>query len=454
MCPLSLGGRGGGRSILSLVVVALAVCALLVLATILREEETLQEISEQFVSNETTISIMTHHHVSSTAATIQNNYTWSPRPWKVWNDTAYPWCILPDDDDDDDDDDDTNNSQRGSNAGAGLYLVKIPKAGSSTAAGLTYQLATNVAARKKASSERKRSSTRICQIEARHGKRHTHRQQPYFLWAQIRHPASRAVSSYYFNQVSRAGKTPTYRAFVNWAQSNQGKQLDLMASRSWKNKNNNNHTTTRIKNLQEPPAPRFPVMGRSARKTTLEQVISMIEKDILNDEFQFVGILERLDESLVVMKMLFGFTQADMIILPSKLSGDYDGGASEQGCVKILKATPTAEMQRYLATEYCHPDNFNYDCVLYDMMNQTLDATIDALGRDRVIAQVKVHRHLQALAEEKCQDEAVFPCTKDGETQFSASAKSCYEKDWGCGHACVARVLKEDYDDTKEPSYR
>ena len=342
-------------------------------------------------------------------------------PWKQVLDPTYPWCIP----------DDEGSSPSHFLSGPGLYLVKIPKAGSSTAAGITHQLAHKIAQRKGYSQQHH------CRVEAHHGSRHAFREPPYFLWSMIRRPADRALSWYYFSKVSREGRAPSYGNLLVYGQRTKGEQLHQLASTSSGLMKNENNTKS------SPPKPRYTVTmtGRHHNNTTQAQVLEMIQNDIL-DQFQFIGILERLEESLVVMRLLlFGFDATDMIVLPSKLSGGYDGGGSEHGCVYIQTATPTPSMTEYLQDEsYCLD---NYDCMLYDILNQTLDATIDMLGRKTVEEGVQLHRRLQSIAEEQCLEEAVFPCSKNGTRQYEASTKSCYQNDWGCGHECVQRVLAD-----------
>jgi hypothetical protein len=74
--------------------------------------------------------------------------------------------------------------------------------------------------------------------------------------------------------------------------------------------------------------------------------------------------------------------------------------------------------------------------------NNSLDMTIDALGRERVEKELKKHRMLQKMAEEHCQAVAAFPCSHEGTPQAKASIESCYEEDCGCGYKCVQDVMQ------------
>jgi hypothetical protein len=155
----------------------------------------------------------------------------------------------------------------------------------------------------------------------------------------------------------------------------------------------------------------------------------------------FAAVVERMDESLVVMKLLFDLDDGDIVVLASKKSGGYDDGKSKHGCVMVQKAFTTPEVDEFIRTNFTQD---NYDYLLYAAVNRSLDLTIDALGRERVQEQVRKYRTLKHLAETSCQDEVVFPCSDDGTRQIEASLDSCYWNDAGCGHSCVDRVI-EDY---------
>jgi hypothetical protein len=61
--------------------------------------------------------------------------------------------------------------------------------------------------------------------------------------------------------------------------------------------------------------------------TTLLQLVMEII-----DQFDFIALVERMDESLVVMKLLFGLEDKDMIVLSAKSSGGYDDGKLADKC--------------------------------------------------------------------------------------------------------------------------
>ena len=169
-----------------------------------------------------------------------------------------------------------------------------------------------------------------------------------------------------------------------------------------------------------------------------ENVLEMLRKDIL-DSYHFIAVAERMDESLVVMRLLFDFDPTDMIVLSSKTHGGYDGGRYKNTCNKIQSSFTFPEVDDYIDNEYMPS---NYDFFLYELANRTLDLTIDALGRDVVEREVSFHRELQQIANEQCQSSAIFPCSANGTLQIEASEANCFDGDLGCGHKCIQQVLE------------
>jgi hypothetical protein len=88
-----------------------------------------------------------------------------------------------------------------------------------------------------------------------------------------------------------------------------------------------------------------------------------------------------MDESLVLIKMLFELDDRDMIVLPSKTSGGYDDGRFQDTCFKVQKAFTAPAVDDSLDTNFTE-DNFDY--LLYAAVDRSLDLTIDAFGREKV----------------------------------------------------------------------
>jgi hypothetical protein len=146
-----------------------------------------------------------------------------------------------------------------------------------------------------------------------------------------------------------------------------------------------------------------------------------------------------MDESLVVMKLLFHLEDEDMITLSSKRVGGFDDGGHRNRCYKIQKSFTFPEVDTFIANGF---QVKNYDYFLYAVANRTLDLTIDELGRKRVEDELTKHKMLQRLTEDHCNETTVVPCTKDGPPN-KESETSCFFGDIGCGHKCVQQTLKK-----------
>jgi hypothetical protein len=339
------------------------------------------------------------------------------RPFPPWKGEKYSWCLLEPGGNNKDDEEDDN---------LGLVFVKNPKAASSTGAGINKRIARHAAAAMKKLAAAAQNTTTTdttnatnsrCKQFSKHGawyrkKKHT------LLWTNVRDPAKKSVSRFFHFEVSRRGENPTTQNMLPYLQAQKGFQVNYIRTGKQYKKNESN-------------------------KTTL-QFVQIIKKEIFK-AFDFIALVERMDESLVVMKLLFDLEDKDMIVLSAKSSGGYDDGMFESQCFLIQKAFTTPEVDEYLATDF-KVDNADY--LLYAAANRSLDLTIDALGRKRVEHDVRKHRVLQKLAEEKCLAQAVFPCSANGTRQTELSALDCYEgdADGGCGYRCVDRIIQKYYE--------
>jgi hypothetical protein len=158
-----------------------------------------------------------------------------------------------------------------------------------------------------------------------------------------------------------------------------------------------------------------------------EETVVRQMRDNIMKEYNFIGIVERMEESLAVLVLLLRLEPADVVVLSAKRAGGYDDGEGEYGkCVKIAKQPPhsrrSAKVLEYLYHEHAKS---NADFLLYDAVNQSLDKTIESLGAKNVQKTINQIRELQKLAEERCQDKAFFPCSNEGVFQAKLAKESC-----------------------------
>jgi hypothetical protein len=335
---------------------------------------------------------------------------------RVWAPKNSAWCrpeVTP-----------TNSTtlSPGENA-EGMIYVKSYKASSSTCEGIALNIAHHMARRKYGDSSQK------CIAYTRHEfankKRHARRApDSSLLWSFVRHPQKRDMSHIFHFKIGRNQL---------FAQNDSQAIIDVMKT-SLKGFQTRYLVPDR-RNRDSVYKEKWP--RRSLRKHPEKLMLYL--KQSLMENYDFLGLTERMEESLAVMVLLWGLELSDVIVLSSKRSGGYDAGGRHKRCTKIPKAVTTPAIEEYLSTE--HPIE-NVDYLLYHVANESLDLTIQSLGVEKVQKMVESIQELRKVVDENCQTDAMFPCSLEGVYQPDAAKSSCYVQDAGCGHKCVDHVLQ------------
>ena len=103
-------------------------------------------------------------------------------------------------------------------------------------------------------------------------------------------------------------------------------------------------------------------------------------------KFDFIGLLERLDESLVALQLVLGLKTMDIVHTKSKQSGSYvlvkSRANNFKGECNLIPKTVSVSpgVGAYLGGREWDTNNRG-DTLLYDAANRSLDRTIDAIGR-------------------------------------------------------------------------
>lgn len=333
----------------------------------------------------------------------------------------------------------------------GLIYVKndnIASASSTMGAGVTLQIAHNVAKRKFYSDS---SSTRTtssygdssnrnngmaaprCPSEIRHHYSYDIRNDPTqsFLWTTVRHQYKKSRT-----------------------------QVDLLA------------TTTN----NDPQKALRPEHHNDTATTAEEEavIVDWMDRYVMS-QYNFMAVEERMSESMVVLKYLLGVDWQDVVVLlPSQQSSSSSSGStwwfldnrhnSPSSSTRTTPRCVPSAIQRpftttppvideYLASSastgggggFVEQGRGNWDFYLYAAANRSLDRTIDALGRPRIEQGVQHLKRLQTVAKDKCLSRAYFPCSPNGTVQIEASVQSCYAEHLGCGYSCVHAVLADDF---------
>ena len=316
------------------------------------------------------------------------------RVFPVWNrsTTPYSWC----------------HTQEETNSG--ILFVKLNKCASSTGMGVSLRIADTLGRRLLGN-----NNNSHCVIRYRHGWAGTGDRQYLsrkadrsVLWSMLRHPAPRVLSDYFFYQASRRSKNVTEESILKYIRDDRFKKhyVDYL----------------RLKQFM----------------TREEEIGHLVQN------YDFLAVSERMGESLVVLSMILKVPLADVIVLPSKQAGGYDDGRSRRGCVKLKQKWTTSKIDEYLEGGFLK-DNFDY--LLYQAANTSLDRTIDALGRNEVAAGVKLYRELLQKNDRVCRQQAIFPCPISAPNHTYLSQQDCYFSDAGCGHKCTDGALRTESKD-------
>jgi hypothetical protein len=326
----------------------------------------------------------------------------------------------------------------------GLLMVKIPKAATSTVSGAAYRIARNFPKHHAHSIQNSNdpviaaggmNSTMPCDVGCKHipnykaGQKFGHRnKEKSFLLTSVRDPAKRAISRVFFGEVSQNKKEPTDENVLHGLEVTSshlgavspgkgGFQLaylalhDIREGSAWKK--------------NEPTE----VFDPEAIHKNVQSVI---------DDYDFIVVVERLHESLVAWQLLLGLDVTDILYLSSKKSGGYwyrDHNAHKE-CVALQPTFVTPRVAEYLSSDEWYAKNYG-DYILSEAASQSLDLTIDELGKERFDKALKEYLAVKAHADEKCAHTAIFPCSEDGVRQPKLARTNCYKGDQGCGYPCL-----------------
>jgi hypothetical protein len=315
----------------------------------------------------------------------------------------------------------------------GLIFAKVHKAASSTMAGIAARIAQRNAMTVA-------NGTETIRIPCKSAHRHSRSMERYrtrdlarsFLFGIVRDPTQRALS-YIFYRISNRNIAVTDKNLLTLLKNNTSH--DQLRARTERD------AGYQVGYLSTRPLPVRPLWDEKNPEMVAHlSIIQSRIKDVI-DDYDFLLITERLDESLVVLQILLDLHPGDILyVRASKQSGQYS--AVKNRCHRLVSIEPSAVVKDFLDSPEWYARNYG-DFLLYRAANRSLDATIDRLGRERFNKALEHFRKLLAFSQEQCQREAVFPCSSEGKYQPQLSKKNCYELDWGCGYPCLDRLLSD-----------
>jgi Sulfotransferase family len=329
----------------------------------------------------------------------------------------------------------------------GLLLVKVPKAASSTSAGVALRIS-------------HRLQCHNVQWMHRRAVEYSDRDKnASFIFTTVRDPSSRAVSSIFFHIVSRidfsGGSNQTSTSGggmeVAAAAAGVGDALVLKALKA----NTGDHYGAisagqggfqlRYTSFQDIPEHSAWNPDHLAQVLDPQQVERRVQETLA--EYSFVIVTERMDESLVCLALLMGVDVGTVLVTSSKVAGSRyhlarKAGQSQPQCLPTVKSAISKRVQTYLDSDEWRASNYG-DYLLWMGANASLDRTIEALGRERFDAAMREYTRLRELEQRVCAPHVVFPCGDSGVPQTHLSKASCYLRnyDFGCGYKCIDEML-------------
>ena len=243
-----------------------------------------------------------------------------------------------------------------------------------------------------------------------------------FLWSVVREPVGRLLSKYYHygqvatTRISKRG-TPLSR-FQNYVFNSENQDYGYY----------------------------FRSLGVDRKFNPYKKEHEADSRELL-ESYDFLGVSERMDESLAVLKIILNLDIQDVLYLTiakaTSSSKNTNGALIDSSNVdyyenwgKECRAIPKPEITLAMK-EWFHSEEFEAfieaDVIFYKAVNASLDKTIAELGRDLVEKTVKQIRWAQKVVEEKCQN-VRFPCSSEGELQKETD---CLFSNIGCGYNCL-----------------
>lgn len=317
----------------------------------------------------------------------------------------------------------------------GLCYLKIPRAASTTLAGINHRIASNFA---------KRQGIQSC---IRHDgptpafyyrNRET---EMSFLWTFVRDPTDRAISRV-ANGISKHPEEAHYTSSYsnNITDSYILKSLqdsqDVQYGAISRGRGGFQIQYTMLQVLDEgffwnatqPAKIQKPAAARHFVKTLLRQ-------------YDFIGVVERMDESLVALQLLLGLETSDILYMSSRLPSQYTKSGGK--CRKNIDSQTlrSQAVQDYLQSPTWWAQNYG-DLMLHRGAIRSLEHTIHEIGYSRFRNAYQDFQDMKRQVLEQCTSTAIFPCSATGVDQQDASKSNCYEEDMGCGHPCMDHIAE------------
>ena len=327
----------------------------------------------------------------------------------------------------------------------GLLFVKTPKTGSTTISRIMKRIVQQVAQRSTSID----SNAEVCQHREDHvngaGLWYGNRDPDHsFLLTSVRDPAQRAISRFFWSYVTRHQQSTDD---IN--STNQSAIPDDAFIQGYLNKSTamaNGCTSKGQGGYQLNYITMDPISEWSAwspqtpTNVRRPQIVKQNVQQVLQ-EYDFMVVNERMDESLVVLQLLLGLEPSDILSLSFNVGGSY---RYEHGkCKQLAKSYISPGIQAYLESDEWYAKNYG-DYLLWAAANRSLDMTIDALGRTtHFAAAMQEFQRLESKVNDICPQQVPFPCSANGTVLFRTDQPVPHAKI----DECVNRIVQQEADE-------
>ncbi|CAB9503582.1 expressed unknown protein [Seminavis robusta] len=328
----------------------------------------------------------------------------------------------------------------------GFFFLKTEKTASSTSAGVHLRIAHNMAARKVGKSSPP-IATPMCLVQFSHSNAlqmgYAERiKKKSFLWTVVREPSQRMISHFFHFGVTRLNWEPTARNFKRWLlePNNMADNYYLRKLRVTKpNISVQNSTQEQHQHQQQQ-------QSESSHHNEILVADTLVAQSwqALIDEYDFIAVTERMEESIVALQMILGLSTADVMYLSAKENGGYEGGGWNNTCLRIHRRNVTPGMEAFLGSPLWE-SYVKWDRLFYEAVNQSLDKTIQALGRKAFERNLQRFKQAQDVAHKQCRGKVRFPCStaRDGLPPLRMGESDCLWNDSACGMSCIDDVANQ-----------
>jgi len=139
-----------------------------------------------------------------------------------------------------------------------------------------------------------------------------------------------------------------------------------------------------------------------------EKLVETIDNVI--GEYDFIGVAERMDDSLITLSFLLNLTLDEIYFSNARVSGSYDYISSKKKCILIKKAKLTPGMKEYFDSDDWKASMAG-DFILYNAAVARLDYTIDTVvGREAFEERLKEFKKLSKSINDQCEPVCANVC--------------------------------------------